>query len=259
MPAQPAELWAFYISAAVVVVILVVAIGAAVIVSQRKLTAATRDYAARQVAALEEERSRVARELHDDVSQQIAILSQRLDGVHVSLGGKVLDPGLLDTTDSVGEGLRDLAVTVRALAHQMHPSALDHLGLGPALKGLAEEAAVGLGVEVEVELPEVPGLDPRHALALYRVAQESLRNVAKHARAARVRVRVAATDRGTLLEVADDGVGFLPQSAAHAGGLGLTSMRERLRLIGGELSIESVPGQGTGVRAWVPRGNGAAG
>lgn len=239
------------------VAILVLAVGAAVIVSQRKLTMAARDYAARQVEALEEERSRVARELHDDVSQQIAIMSQRLDAIHESLSGKGLDPGLLDDTDSVGEGLRDLAVTVRALAHQMHPSALDHLGLGPALKGLAEEAVEG--VEVEVEVPDLSGLDPQQALALYRVAQESLRNVAKHARAARVQVRVATTDRGTLLEVADDGVGFHAQSAAHAGGLGLTSMRERLRLIGGELSIVSVPGQGTGVRAWVPRGNGAAG
>jgi signal transduction histidine kinase len=259
MPAQPAELWAFYLSAAVVVAILVLAVGAAVIVSQRKLTMAARDFAARQVEALEEERSRVARELHDDVSQQIAILSHRLDAIHENLRGQGADAAVLDEADTVGDGLRDLATTVRALAHQMHPSALDHLGLGPALRSLAQEAAAVMGIEMQVDVPDTAGVAPDHALALYRVAQESLRNVAKHSNAGRVMLRVAETERGTLLEIADDGVGFQPLVGSPGGGLGLTSMRERLRMIGGELSVVSSPGKGTGIRAWVPRENGAGG
>ncbi len=237
--------------------ILVLAVGAAVIVGQRKITAATRDYAARQVAALEEERGRVARELHDDVSQQIAILSQRLEAIQESAHAGGVDPGMLTATDTVGEGLRDLATTVRALAHRMHPSALDHLGLGPALRSLAQETAVGTGLEIRVDVAQDPELGSLHALTLYRVAQEALHNARKHARATNVLVRVSESDGGTTLEISDDGVGFLPLAGPQAGELGLTSMRERLRLVGGEFSISSTPGQGTGLRAWVPRGNGA--
>jgi signal transduction histidine kinase len=241
-----------------VAAILVVAVGAAVIVSHRKITAATRDYAARQVAALEEERSRVARDLHDDVSQQIAVLSHRLETIQESLPNSA-DPGLRNAAEAVGDGLRDLADTVRAMAHRMHPSLLDHLGLGPALESLAHETATGTGLEVRVEMALDPKLELPQALALYRVAQEALHNVQKHARAARVLVRMRQTDRSTILEVSDDGEGFLLQASASPPGLGLLSMRERMRLAGGELSIASTPGQGTVVVAWVPRRNGAAG
>jgi signal transduction histidine kinase len=258
MPAQPAELWAFYVAAATVAAILVVAVGAAVIVSHRKITAATRDYAARQVAALEEERSRVARDLHDDVSQQIAVLSHRLETIQESLPD-VVDPGLVSATEAVGDGLRDLADTVRALAHRMHPSVLDHLGLGPALESLARETATATELEIRVEVAPEPQLEPPQALAFYRVAQEALHNVQKHAQAARVLVRMSQSDRSTILEVSDDGAGFLPQAAAQPGGLGLLSMRERIRQAGGELSIASSPGKGTLVVAWVPRRNGLPG
>lgn len=250
MPAEPAELWAFYLAAAAVAVILVVTAGAAVIVAQWKITAATRDYAARQVAALEEERGRVARELHDDVSQQIAILSQRLDQISESLHHSMAEASLLRDTEAVGDGLSELAESVRALAHRMHPSALDHLGLGPALQGLAREMAADSPVRIGVEVAEpFTAPDPGQALALYRVAQEALRNVCKHANATRAMVLVTQAEGSTTLEVSDNGTGILPP---RSDGLGMVSMRERLRLVGGDLLIAAAPGEGTIVRATVP-------
>ena len=235
-------------------VILVITAGAAVIIAQRRITASTRDYAARQVAALEEERGRVARELHDDVSQQIALLSQRLNRVHDALQERPEDPMLLTETEEAGDNLRDLAESVRDLAHRMHPSALDHLGLGPALQDLAFDTVAGSALRIDVEIGELPA-EPATgpALAIYRIAQEALRNVRKHAGATRASLRVGDADNGILLEISDDGIGFLPEDTARSTGLGMVSMRERLRLVGGDLNISSVPGRGTVVRAWVPR------
>jgi two-component system NarL family sensor kinase len=254
MPAEPAELWAFYLSAAAVAIVLVVTAGAAVVVAQRKITAATRDYAARQIASLEEERGRVARELHDDVSQQIAVLSQRLEIIAESLSGAGGDQALVGATEAVGDGLRTLAGSVRVLAHRMHPSVLETLGLGPALRELARESLQGSELEVEVSVEEPladPG--PGNALALYRVAQEALRNVVKHSRAHVVTLRLTQSGATTTLEVADDGTGLPAEGRRRGGGLGMMSMQERLRLIGGELTIASTPGGGTVVRARVTR------
>jgi signal transduction histidine kinase len=235
--------------------ILVVSVAAAVIVSQRRLTATTREYAARQVAALEEERGRVARELHDDVSQQIAVLSLRLDAIHETLQERAADEDLAGATEEIGDGLRDLAASVRAVAHRMHPSALEHLGLGPALQGLTRETAAASGFDIDVQIAEpVPELEPPKALALYRVVQEALRNVRKHANARRVLVRLEQIEGWATLEVTDDGAGFSQDRPKRSDGLGLLSMRERMRLIGGELSVISVPGQGTTVRARIPYG-----
>jgi len=231
----------------------VVTAGAAVIVAQRKITAATRDYAARQVAALEAERARVARELHDDVSQQIAVLSQQVDLIYEALHRVGADRALRVSPKTAGDGLRNLAETVRRLAHRMHPSALDHLGLGAALQGLVQETATGGGLEIEVDVVDLASEpDPLQALTIYRVAQEALRNVQKHADATRLRLRLSQNDARTTLEISDNGSGFLPEAAATSDGLGLISMRERLRLAGGGLSVASAPRQGTVVRAWVP-------
>lgn len=253
MPVEPAELWAFYVAAATVAVILVVTAGAAVIVAQVKITAATRDYAARQVAALEEERGRVARELHDDVSQQIAVLSQQIDRIYESLQETGADRALPVSAETFVDGLRNLADSVRTLAHGMHPSALDHLGLGAALQGLVQESAMGTMLQIEADIMEpISEPAPHHALTLYRVAQEALRNVRKHADATQAWLRITQNGAGTTLEISDNGNGFIPDAGVASDGLGLISMRERLRLAGGELSVSSAPGHGTVVRAWVP-------
>jgi signal transduction histidine kinase len=260
MPAEPAELWAFYIAAASVVAILVIAVGAAVIVSQRKFTTAARDYASRQVAALDEERSRVARELHDDVSQQIAVLSHLADQIQESLDDATARPRIEAAAEALEDGLWKLAASVRGIAHQMHPSALEHLGLGPALTSLVRETALGSGLQIQMEMDEPPPeLPPIHALAFYRIAQEALRNVRRHAKAAHVYVRIVRSDQHTLLEISDDGVGLPVNLAPRTAGLGLVSMRERVRLLGGELTITSTPDRGTSVQAKISRDDGAPG
>lgn len=232
--------------------ILVVAVGAAVIVSQRKMARATRAFAGQQVAASEEERSRVARELHDDVSQQIAVLSQQLEGVRERLLTSDTNIPALESVEAVGEGLRHLATTVRGLAHQMHPSMLDHLGLGAALQSLAREVAVGSPIRIEVAVEgKTEDVPTPAALCLYRVAQEALRNVLKHSAAGRATILVWRIGQEVVLEVADDGIGFPAEQPRNGGGLGLVSMRERVRLTGGELTVLSEPGRGTLVSARV--------
>lgn len=235
------------------VTILVVAVGAAVIVSQRKVAGATRTFAARQVAASEEERRRVARELHDDVSQQIAGLSQRLEAVQERMRADATDNRLIASAESVGDGLRDLAQTVRNLAHQMHPSMLEHLGLGAALQTLGREVAGETGLDIRVHLGDgTEGLPQPVALTLYRICQEALRNVQKHAVASQVLVLLWREEGKILLEVADDGVGCHADRLSGATGLGLVSMRERVRLVGGQLTVVSEPGGGTIACAVIP-------
>jgi signal transduction histidine kinase len=255
MSAQPAELWSFFLASAAVVTILVVAIGAAVIVAQRKMTGATRAFAARQLAASEEERSRVARELHDDVSQQIAVLSQRLEALQDRMRAQDTDERLVDSADSVGDGLRDLAGTVRRLAHQMHPSMLEHLGLGAALHTLAHDVAGETGLDLQVHLAEgTEELPGPLSLTLYRICQEALRNVQKHADATRSLVLLWRREQDIFLEVSDDGRGFHHDRSGSAAGLGLVSMRERIRLVGGDLDVLSEPGGGTIITARAPLG-----
>lgn len=232
-----------------------VAVGAAIIVSQRKLMRTVESFAARQVSAMEEERRHVARELHDDVSQQIAILSQRLEVVQESIERERPEAPALDQARAAGDGLRDLAETVRAIAHRMHPSALEHLGLVPALQSLAREISMGAGWQAEVLIEDDGGrLPPPVALALYRIAQEALRNVRKHARATRVTLTLAERDDGLLLQVEDDGAGVQTIGAVSPHGLGMVSMHERARLVGGHLNVRTAPGEGTRVEAWVPVG-----
>jgi signal transduction histidine kinase len=252
MPAQPAALWAFFLATIFVGAILVVAVGAAVIVSQRKMARVTRAFASQQVAASEEERSRVARELHDDVIQQIAVLSHRPEALHEQLLATDVEPPLLDSAEAVGDGLRGLASTVRGVAHQMHPSMLDHLGLGPALQSLAREVASGTAMRIEVAIEgKTEDVPTPAALCLYRVAQEALRNVFKHSHASRATILVWRNGPDVVLEVADDGIGFAAEPPTNGPGLGLVSMRERVRLSGGELTVLSEPGRGTLVTARV--------
>jgi signal transduction histidine kinase len=259
MSDQPAELWAFLLSATIVGGILVVVVGAAIIVAQRKLMRTVESFAARQVAATEEERRRVARELHDDVSRQIAIVSQRLEVAQGAIEGEHPDAPALLQARAAGDGLRDLAETVRAIAHRMHPSALEHLGPVPALQSPAREISMGAAWQAEVHIEDDGArLAPPVALALYRIAQEALRNVRKHVRATRVRLTLAERDGGLLLQVEDDGMGVQTVGAVTPHGLGMVSMHERARLVGGYLNVRTAPGEGTRAEAWVPLGSAGA-
>jgi PAS domain S-box-containing protein len=203
----------------------------------------------RLVRAQEEEHRRIARELHDDLTQRLAVLA--IDaGTIERLAG--CPPDVADRARDMREQLAALSESVHSLSRQLHPSILDDLGLVDALR--AECLSLGRrdGIRVEYEARDVPEDLPRDvALCVYRVAQEALRNVAHHARSPRAWVRLAANEWELVLSVRDRGAGFEVAARGKAG-VGLESMRERARLIRAQLAVRSRPGLGTRVTMRVP-------
>jgi signal transduction histidine kinase len=153
---------------------------------------------------------------------------------------------------SMREGLVRLSEDVNALSHRLHPSILEDLGLVVALKAECERFSQ-CAIELKVDAGDVAErLPPEVALCLYRIAQEGLRNVARHAGASRAEVRLRRLDGGLQLSVRDDGTGFDAGRRHAEPSLGLLSMRQRAILLGGKVDVESSPGHGTTIRAWVP-------
>ena len=242
------ELWWIFIAATLTGLILVAAFVASIVIQQRRFLSTTRAFGGRLLAAQEEERARLARELHDDLIQRVAMLGQELEQLEHSL--PVNGAGI--RLAGIREELHDLAGEIRRLAHRMHPAVLDHLGLPAALTQLATEfTQQGLRVDAEIALP-AGSIPAPVATCLYRVAQESLRNVHRHSRAEEARIALEAEGDGVCLRIEDEGVGFDTTARSSRAGLGLTSIAERLRLVGGRLGVRSAPGQGTRITAWVP-------
>ena len=215
------------------------------LIQQRRYLATTRQFGGRVLAAQEEERAWIARELHDDLIQRVAMIGHELEQFERGVAAPVRLAG-------IREELHDLAGEIRRLAHRMHPAVLDHLGLSAALAQLvAEFDQQGLHVSLESAVP-AESVPPDVSTCLYRVAQEGLRNVARHSGAQEARLRLRPDGRGVLLEIEDAGRGFDPASPSARAGLGLTSLSERIRLVHGRLSIRSEPGQGTRISAWAP-------
>jgi PAS domain S-box-containing protein len=216
---------------------------------RREAEEARRSLSRRLIQAQDEERSRVARELHDDVTQRLALLAIDAGGIEAGPVGEAQAVAI----QSVRQGLAELSDDVRALSHRLHPSGLELVGLAGALKAECERFSSSESLRTDVMLEGVPaGLPPETALCLLRVAQEAMRNSARHARGRTVEVRLQPKDEGLQLVVRDDGVGFDPAAQRSRPTLGLASMRERMLLADGELRIESAPGQGTTIVAWVP-------
>lgn len=211
-----------------------------------------RELSAMLIKVQEEERRRIARELHDDFTQRLAAIAMELGGLvkrcpePVAQLAKPL-AGLQTTVERVADGLQKMA-------HELHPSILEHVGLEAAIREHADEFAARTGLSVDLSMAPVPtGLPLGHATCLYRVLQESLQNVRKHANATSVFIRLLRTGHGVGLCVHDDGRGFEPRPAgARLNGLGLTSMAERLGLVQGTFRIRTKPHDGTEVHAWVP-------
>ncbi len=250
------SLWWIFIAALSVAGILTAAIVTSIIIQQRRYLATTRSFSGRLLAAQEEERARIARELHDDIIQRVALLGQSLD--------QLADVSQRDdrNVERRVRGLRaelvDFADEIRSLAHRMHPPVLEHLGLPAALSTLAGEMWSMSHIRVRLDLEDSPvEVPPAVAAALYRIAQESLRNVAKHARASSAMLRLARSEGGVQLVVEDDGVGFdanAPRGTPTDGrpGIGLTSITERVRHFDGRVSVQSRAGAGTRVTVWIP-------
>jgi PAS domain S-box-containing protein len=208
-----------------------------------------RDLSRRLIHAQEEERTLLARELHDDISQRLAVLA--IDVGRAELAAA--DGEQAETMRGVREGLVSLSEDVHSLAYQLHPSVLEELGLAEALRAECARRTRTGSPEVSVDLGPLPRAVGREAaLCLFRVAQEALSNVARHAGAVRATVALRQVGAGLHLAVSDDGAGFDPERAGKGMHLGLAGMRERVRLVHGTLDIESAPGRGTTVSAWVP-------
>ncbi len=209
------------------------------------------ELAGRLIRAQEDERRRLARELHDDVNQQLAAVAIGLSGARRVVGDATAAG---DELARLQERVVALTHDIRRLCHELHPVALVHVGLAASLRAHCAEFCKATGIDVVLSVDDdAPAVAPAMALCFYRVLQEALHNVARHshARAAHVRLRRA----GEVLElsVRDDGVGFdLAAARAQSGGLGLVSIEERVRLVHGIVQIVTAPGRGVEVRAWAP-------
>jgi signal transduction histidine kinase/ABC-type uncharacterized transport system substrate-binding protein len=209
----------------------------------------TRQLAGRILTAQEDERKRIARELHDDISQRLAAGAIEAGKAEQELTA----PPTRAALAGLKEHLIALSDDVHRLSRQLHPAILDDLGLKDALRAECDRVTERGRLSVNFRCGQLPAGVPRDvALCVYRIAQEGLRNAVKHAQADRVDLTLNADLEFLDLEVRDSGRGFDLGTGRRSGGVGLASMEERVRLVGGELSISSRPGQGTCIQVRVP-------
>ncbi|HVT89160.1 MAG TPA: MASE1 domain-containing protein [Tepidisphaeraceae bacterium] len=209
------------------------------------------DLAGRLIVAEEAERKRISRELHDGVNQQLAALSIRLSGIKRRLPEE--GDALKQEIASIQAEIIELAESVRSLSHELHPGILQHAGLVPALRAHCMEFQGETGIETSFTSDgDDHAIPPDLSLCIYRVAQEALRNVVNHAQAKRVQISLTNDQRRLRLRIDDDGCGFDPKKSNYSGGLGLMSMEERIRLVQGEIIIDSYAQRGTNIQIDVP-------
>jgi PAS domain S-box-containing protein len=207
------------------------------------------DLSRRLIQAHEDERALLARELHDDLTQRLAVLAIEIGRVELS----ATDREHADKMRMVREELVRLSEDVHSLAYQLHPSVLEELGLAEALRTECERRGRHGRMDVSVNVDALPvPIAKDVALSLFRVAQEALNNVARHSGARAATVTLRQMDGGLLLAVRDSGLGFDPGHPAKTRHLGLAGMRERMQLVNGTLDVESAPGRGTTITAWAP-------
>jgi PAS domain S-box-containing protein len=205
----------------------------------------------RLISAQEEERARIARELHDDFSQRLALLGIGLGQLWKKLPASEV-AGRASVLDILREA-KEISSDIHILSHQLHSSKLEHVGLVPALHGLCKEIGDKYKIQIHFTHSEFPLDVPKDmALCLFRVAQEALGNVIKHSGTREAHVELSARAAGISLRISDQGRGFEPDMRNPRAGIGLIGMSERLRLVGGKLGIKSQPNRGTEIAAEVP-------
>jgi len=226
--------------------------GASLDVTARKLAEeAAHHLSGRLIDAQEKAHSELARDLHDDFSQSLALLSVELEifGQHPPSKPEEITARM----EKFSTGVKTLSAEVHRLSHDLHPAKLDQLGLVAAVKGFCKELAQVHELAIEFTERDVPReLPPDAALCLYRVAQEALQNVVKHSGATIAKVELIRNDGHLRLLVSDDGAGFDPRTARNNGSLGLVSMSERARFVGGRLAVESRADSGTRIEVRIP-------
>jgi PAS domain S-box-containing protein len=212
---------------------------------------ARRELARRLTTAQEKERTRIARELHDDIGQWLAILRIQMLRAGQPVSGMIGKRH--PTVPELCDQLKALTEKVSRLSHQLHSSELEYVGLAAAIESHCREFSQQYKMAVECSCEDMPkDMDGLLALSILRIVQEALHNCAKHSQAKSIQVAVHGSTSELSLLIADDGVGFDPEGAKLAAGLGLISMRERVHLAGGEFKITSQPGEGTCIAARIP-------
>jgi signal transduction histidine kinase len=223
-------------------------------ITERKLAeAALASVSRKLIEAQEQERTRIGRELHDDIGQRLAMLVIELQQLQEH------PADLSEVRRRMGEvknRTSDIADDIQSLSHELHSAKLQYLGIAGAMRGFCREFSEQQKVEIDFQTHDVPGpVPPDTALCFFRVLQEALHNSAKHSGAGHFEVRLWGTSDEIHLTVRDSGVGFDREVARKSRGLGLTSMEERLKLVKGTLSIESQLKRGTTIHARVPVGS----
>jgi signal transduction histidine kinase len=203
------------------------------------------------IAAQERELGNIARELHDDICQRLAMLSLRIEKTVKAWATGQRNIG--EQLEQIWQQCTVLTGDVQALSHELHPSILDNLGLVRAVRGFCREIAEQNGAVVNFTSTNVPESLPREvSLSLFRLIQEALHNSLKYSGEDRFHVHMEGNASGIRLEVRDQGVGFDVETVKNKSGLGLISMRERIQLLSGTIYIDSKPDAGTRIYAWVP-------
>ena len=221
------------------------------VTEQRRAVEALSDVGSRMIQAQEQERARIARDLHDDISQRLALTVIELDGIKTEISGS--DPAVFDRVNELRNYTSEIAADVQTLSHQLHSPRLEHLGLVMAMRGFCQEYGEKYKLQIDFQCHDVPVHLPLDiSLSLFRILQEAVQNGAKHSGTSRLEVQCWGTPEEIQLAVTDAGVGFDFEAATKGRGLGLFSMHERVRLVGGSISVDSKLLEGTVVRVRVP-------
>ena len=225
-------------------------VGSAADITDQKLAQeALEKIGGKLIEAQEEERSRIARELHDDICQRLALLSMELEQANRGANGL----GGSQKIEEIRRHCAQIATDVQALSHKLHSSKLEYLGLTAAVRSFCHEFSEQYGVSVQFADDNVPNSLPREiSLSLFRVTQEALQNALKHSGANQFSVTLRGASNEVQLEISDSGAGFDVEKATPARGLGLVSMQERVHLVHGSFTIESKVNSGTKILVRVP-------
>ena len=227
-------------------------IGSCIDVTERRIAEeALESLSGRLIEAQDEERKRIAREIHDDYNQQAAMLAIDLEELAETIGDSSGEASqkVHELFNRVGE----LGADLHSLSHRLHSSTLESLGLVAGLKAFCREFSDQQGIQVDFANENVPrGIPEDATLCIFRIAQEALRNVKRHSGANRAEVRLEWSGERLHLSVSDRGRGFDPNNPSEERGIGIRSMEERLRLLGGQLEIHSRPMGGARIDAWLP-------
>jgi PAS domain S-box-containing protein len=225
-------------------------------ITERKLAEASLANVSRKlIETQEQERTRIGRELHDDIGQRLAMVAIGLQQLHEN---RPIVPEVRSRTGELQKQILEIATDIQSLSHELHSAKLQYLGLAAAMRSFCKEFAEQQKVEIDIQTHDLPSpLSPDISLCLFRVLQEGLHNSAKHSGVRSFKVQLWGTSDEIHLTVSDSGAGFNREAAKDSRGLGLVSMEERLKLLKGTLSIDSRPQRGTTIHARIPLSSGA--